>query len=241
MRVVHHDETLEEDIPFASLLRTKSPQEPLEIKFRQFARREIALRTKVLSDAVDHCGGKLDVIHISGKTTYLPVVTEVLSEQFPRVLVVRALRPKECVVTGACQARASRRGSVVIDLDAEAQRMTSTIGAFSLTSPFFQPILQVDQMIPAEGLTGELEKAWDGIEPVVLWENLGGAENQIPESDASKKLDRLGAWIPDLRRPAPAGQEWNLHVRLQNFRLSVEAVSSGGETVAFRPIHGSGE
>jgi hypothetical protein len=128
-------------------------------------------------------------------------VREAIEAELPNVAIERAAKPKECVVTGACQARALHHGSVVIELDTNTQRTTSTIGAFGFDSPHFQPILKVDQVIPVDGLAGQLARAWDGNEPVVLWEDLDGSDRQIGAHEAAKKLDRLGTWLPESTRP----------------------------------------
>jgi molecular chaperone DnaK (HSP70) len=241
VRVLEEGQARTKRIPFASIQKMSNGSDDLTTKFTKYARREISQRAKLLQDAVKASGERLNIIQISGKTTYLPVAREAVAAQFSGVDIVRAPHPKECVVTGACQSRSLRRGSVVVELDKDTQRMTSTIGAFSLDSPYFQPILQVNQVIPMQGLVGRLARAWDGADSVVLWEDLDGTGRQIADVDAAKSLDRLGTWMPTSHRDLPGGQWWTLQVRLQEFHLKVEAIGPDGDSVAFCSMQGDGE
>lgn len=241
LRVLDGGQTRTETIGFALIEGNQFARKSLTQMFLEYASEQIRIRAKMLRKAVNDTGGTLDIIQISGKTTYLSVVREAIEAEFPNVAIERAAKPKECVVTGACQARALHRGSVVIELDTNSQRTTSTIGAFGFDSPHFQPIFEVDQVIPVEGLAGELSRAWDGNEPIVLWEDLNGSDQQIGPHEAAKLLDRLGTWLPESTRHIVPGSEWTLLVRLQEFRLSVKALGPDGDSVVFRPLQGDGE
>ncbi|MGA8088698.1 MAG: virulence factor SrfB [Terracidiphilus sp.] len=241
LRVLDDGQTRTETIVFAHIEGDQFASKSLTQMFLEFAREQIQMRAKTLRKAVEDTGSTLDIIQISGKTTYLSVVREAIEAELPNVAIERAAKPKECVVTGACQSRALHRGSVVIELDTNTQRTTSTIGAFGFDSPHFQPIFKVDQVIPVEGLAGQLARAWDGNEPVVLWEDLDGSDRQIDTHEAAKMLDRLGTWLPESTRHVVPGNEWALLVRLQEFRLTVKAFGTDGDSVAFRPLQREGE
>jgi molecular chaperone DnaK (HSP70) len=241
LRVLDASQTRTETIAFDLIEGNQFARRSLTQMFLEYAREQIQMRAKMLRKAVTDTGGTLDIIQISGKTTYLNVVREAIEAELPNVAIERAAKPKECVVTGACQARALHHGSVVIELDTNTQRTTSTIGAFGFDSPHFQPILKVDQVIPVDGLAGQLARAWDGNEPVVLWEDLDGSDRQIGAHEAAKKLDRLGTWLPESTRHVVPGNEWTLLVDLQEFRLTVRACGPDGDSVAFRPLQRDGE
>lgn len=241
LRVLEEGQTRTEPVPFHAVRGPLNGHQDLEAAFLAHTRQQVTQRARLLSKALEATGQRLDVIQLSGKTTYLAVAGEAVASLFPGVSIERASQPKECVVKGACMSRSLRRGSIVLELDVDAQRMTSTIGAFSLDSPYFQPILRVDQVVPAEGLTGELPLTWDGSESIVLWEDLDGTERRITESEAARDLERLGTWIPAAQKRVDSGQWWTLRVRLREFRLEVEAVGPSGETVAFTQLDGNGE
>ncbi len=241
VRVLDEGQTRTEPISFNAVNGAIGGWESLAKKFLEHTRKEISQRAGLLLAAVKATGEQLDVIQLSGKTTYLAVAAEAVASSFPGVAIERAQQPKECVVKGACLLRSLRRGSVVVELDIGDQRMTSTIGAFPLDIPYFQPILLVDQVIPPEGLTGELPLAWDGTEPVVLWEDLDGTAHRITESEASRALQRLGTWAPESERRIATGQWWTVRVHLRDFRITVEGIGPSGESVAFRPLHGDEE
>jgi hypothetical protein len=81
-------------------------------------------------------------------------------------------------------------------------------------------------------------QAWDGNESIVLWEDLDGTERKIPESSASRELQRLGTWKPAASRVVKPAERWRLRIRLRDFRLEVEAAGPDGDVVPFVPIHG---
>jgi molecular chaperone DnaK (HSP70) len=241
LRVLDEGKTRTEQVPFKIVSSGLEGWDNLEKKFLEHTRTEIAQRADLLRKAVEATRQQLDVIHLSGKTTYLAVASEAVGSSLPGVSIKLAPQPKECVVKGACLSRSLRRGNLVIELNVDDQRMTSTVGGFSLDKPYFEPILRVDEVIPPEGLVGKLPLAWDGSESIVLWEDMDGTERRVLESEASRDLQRLGTWEPTAQRRVENGQWWTVRVRLQDFRLAVEAISPGGDSVAFRPLHGNGE
>jgi len=72
----------------------------------------------------------LDYIWLSGKSSAIPLVSQVLGERFPSARIRRAAEPKECVVGGACLPYKLRRSSnvVLVIEDADFVRTTSRLG-----------------------------------------------------------------------------------------------------------------
>ena len=96
-----------EDIRFDAQKLDGQGNASLEVVFLSHVRTRIsqlALRLKQSAKRLP----SLDHIHLSGKTTFLPVVRQVLEQHFASRLH-RASDPKECVVRGACMARAMGR------------------------------------------------------------------------------------------------------------------------------------
>ena len=240
LRVLDHGHSRTERVPFSEI---DSPEngDKLSDKFLKYAFQEIRSRVKMLRLAADATGNPPQIIQLSGKTAYLDVAIDAVRSEFKDADIKLATNPKECVVTGACLLRSLRHGDVVLDLDIGTQRMTSTIGGFNLESPYFQPLLRMDEVIPDGGLEAELSNAWDGSETIVLWEDLVGTKPQIAYSDAARDLSRLSTWIPAERHKLPPGDTWTLHVSLRNFSLSVEARASNGDRVVFTPLEINGE
>ena len=177
--------------------------------------------------------GLLDIIQLSGKTTYLPAVVQTIAGLFPKSRVVRAADPKECVVGGACLSQTLRGASAVrLLLPDSARRTTSSVGVFDVSRAAFLPLLPVDVEIPNGGLGRLLRQGWFGSESVTLWENLGISEQELRER-GSRLLNKLGTWMPERTAPDAEADGWALHLWLQDFELSVKAVGPQGEEVRF--------
>ena len=213
----------------------------LEGKFLTFARYKVEETASMLLDACERLDVTLDSIELSGKTAYLPVVHATMAKLFPGVTIHRAPDPKECVVKGACLSQALQRGSVLHRLPDQGQRLTSSLGVFGPDSPFFIPLLNVDDPVPGDGLIATLPGFWDGRESVELWENLNPTGRLIEYSAAAQFLDRLGEWVPSQTARLIDGVRWTLQLTLRNFELTVEATGPEGDVIAFRPAHGNGD
>ena len=184
-----------QDVRFVSSALDAAGRASLEVVFLSYVRTKVsqlALRLKSSSERL----GSLDHIQLSGKTTFLPVVRQVLAQHFSAKLR-RAGDPKECVVRGACMSRALARvgRSRRLNLASAGQRTTSSIGLLHEDSQMFRPIIPLDHPIPKEGLEKFLPAAIIGIVPVVVWENLGFELERI-RSDGSMNplLRKLGTW-----------------------------------------------
>ncbi|MEK6280185.1 MAG: Hsp70 family protein [Acidobacteriota bacterium] len=69
-----------------------------------------------------------DIILLSGKSSALPVVPEVMAEYFPTARIAKPADLKECVVSGACQLVNPDPGPVYIKFKGAKTAMTSRLG-----------------------------------------------------------------------------------------------------------------
>jgi hypothetical protein len=178
----------------------------------------------------------LDFIHLSGKTTFLPVVKEVFSQAF-QSKIHRAGDPKECVVRGACLARVmSRPGrSRRLVLPPGLRRTTSSIGMMT-DDGIFRVGIPLDCPIPDEGLERDLPDAWGGDGPVVLWENLGFEKERIrPDGSRNILLQKLGTWEPLSPPNLPPDGTIGLRLRLStDFDLEAALIGPDGQLIPLR-------
>ncbi|WP_058187901.1 Hsp70 family protein [Terracidiphilus gabretensis] len=181
----------------------------------------------------------LDYIHLSGKTSLLPVVEETIRKAFPKVTIIPARNPKECVVAGACLSISMRSGTARrLVLPSGAQRTTSSIGVFDVVTRLFRAILPVNTEVPVDGLLRELPGYWFGEEKIALWENLALSGEDIDSALSKKLLTKLGTWIPERSAPSADSKPWTLRLVLKDFQLKVSAIGPRGEQIAF---HREGE
>jgi molecular chaperone DnaK (HSP70) len=196
----------------------------------------------------------LKYIHLSGKTTFLPVVRETLHSILPAT-IYRAEDPKECVVRGACLSRSMARSRLRrLVLPRESQRTTSQVGLMDDDAGRFLPVIPLDCPIPPAGLPREVPNVWNGRDVVVLWENLGVEDTRVSrDGTRNPYLQKLGTWEPERQiqsspetspqSPPEASPDcwWALRLTLTPaFALEVAAVGPDGQSVSFRPRHGGG-
>ncbi len=183
----------------------------------------------------------LKYIHLSGKTTFLPVVRETLHAILPAT-ISRAEDPKECVVRGACLSRSMARSRLRrLVLPPESQRTTSQIGLMDDDVGRFLTLIPLDTPIPAAGLVNDVPNAWNGRDVVVLWENLGVEDaRRNPDGTRNSYLQKLGTWEP-VREIDSQAAWWTLCLTLSPaFVLEVAGVGPDGQVVPFRPRSGGG-
>ncbi len=226
-----------EDVRFDAQKLDGEDSASLEVVFLSYVRTRIsqlALRLKQSAARLP----SLDHIHLSGKTTFLPVVRQVLEQHFASRLH-RAGDPKECVVRGACMARAmGRHGrSKRLNLLSTSRRTTSSVGLLDDDSQVYRQIIPLDCPIPDSGLEKSLLEATNAGDPVILWENLG-FENDRVRSDGSRNplLKKLGTWEPVSTEDTAAGTRCALRLRLSSdFRLTAALICPGGRVVPLEP------
>lgn len=177
----------------------------------------------------------LDHIHLSGKTTFLPLVMEVFQQSFT-AQIHRAGDPKECVVRGACLARAmSRRGrSKRLVLPPGQRRTTSSIGLMQDDNDFVS-VIPLDCTIPDQGLRRE-QATWSGDGRVVLWENLGFENQRVrPDGTRNSLIEKLGTWEPDGVPGLPPDTQCTLRLELSaDFTLTAAMIASDNRVVPLR-------
>ena len=104
----------------------------------------------------------------------------------------------------------------------------------------FLEIVGLDHPIPSDGLQEPVTGAWNGEDPVVLWENLG-TENGRMRSDGSPNtlLQKLDTWEPEVPIRHDSINWWDLRLTLQpDHTLQLAAVGPDQKLVQFRPRGG---
>ena len=178
----------------------------------------------------------LTYLQLSGKTAYLPLVREDVTEMFPRTSIRRAADPKGCVVLGACLSRALASGASKRLILPASQRTTSRLGLLDEQSRRFLEIIPYDRPIPEAGLEAAMPRAWQGgREAVAIWENLGSEDSRVnPDGTGNTLLNRIGKWDPSETGSEAAGAEWTLRLVLtREFNLEVSAIGPEGRVMQF--------
>jgi hypothetical protein len=228
-----------EDIRFDAKKLDAEGAATLEVVFLSYVRTrvsQLALRLKKSAELLP----SLDHIHLSGKTTFLPIVRLVLEQNFTAHLH-RAGDPKECVVRGACMARAmGRRGRTRrLNLSSASRRTTSSVGLLDDDAEAFRQIIPLDCPIPDGGLDRILAHATKGAGPVVLWENLGFEQERIrPDGTRNPLLRKLGIWEPISPVESDPLTSYGVRLRLNpDFRLFAALIDPDNHVIPLRP-HG---
>lgn len=199
----------------------------------------LALRLK---ESAKLLGGPLNFIQLSGKTTFLPAVKNVLARHFPEpaTRIQRARDPKQIVVNGACLAAVMEDRSLrKLVLPSSSNRTTSSVGVLNDVSGEFEPIIRLDTEIPKNGL--ECEGKWYRRSEVVLWENLGFETKRI-RADGSRNdlIQRLGTWEAG-SASIPTEGALTLRLRLEpGYTLAASLVTANGKSIPLAPRNPQG-
>jgi molecular chaperone DnaK (HSP70) len=133
---------------------------PTEAEINDELRPRLKEFISLLKDWAVNCGVESpDVILLSGKSSALPIVREVISKHFSGVEIKSARELKECVVRGACRlsSRLPRAG-VRIDLEenvtlsATTSRLGIAVQDPSSTEPIFKEIIGAGVPIGVDGI-----------------------------------------------------------------------------------------
>jgi len=209
----------------------------LEKLFQERVRSYVSGLIAPLREYVSRMDTVLGHIQLSGKTTFLPVVREVVKSCFAAE-IHRADDPKQCVARGACLAGRLAQGHAIrLMLPQEVQRTTFALGLMDEGARQFLKIIPYDCPIPAEGLVAERARAWNGEDNVLLWENLGVDDQRYGKNGSpNPTLNVLDSWEPAARCPQPPESWLTLRVTLKSdFTLEVSAIDPNGNTISFRP------
>ena len=233
---IHHSDGRTDMYPFRFAGLCVEGGSDLRMEFGEYVRERVSKLAELLQLAAEK-GIAIDTIRISGKTSYLPAVGQVLQQVFPHALVRRAAEPKECVVEGACLTRTMRSGKIRLKLPRATHRMTSSIGVWpSRTSPFV-PALAADMEIPEAGREESIPFTSEGLETVSLWENTGGDDEDPVSLYDRGLLTRLGNWQPKAK-DASKEEIGMLRVSLKAMQLEVALVSVNGVAIVCIPTQG---
>lgn len=171
----------------------------------------------------------LDILQLSGKSSAIPLVQKILTEQMSKGCEIVILKPdelKECVVKGACLWH-QLKNSPSLRLPETLQRTTSRLGIWD--NGRFLEILPLCWPIGKQGETpfsGYLWRASD--DTIELHENLG-------ERDSEEDIQTLGSFQPV--DTSIVGKELTLALNLrvdENYWPSLTATTENNEVIQFR-------
>lgn len=137
--------------------------------------------------ALSHVGN-LDYIRLSGKSSTIPLVSEVLAKEFPGAELRPASEPKQCVVEGACikyQADFAINAFPIFE-QSDFVQTTSRIGIEDVRAHRFVELIGVGVPVSDDGLIGHYERfPLRAGARVRLLENASIADNIMPSKDIS--------------------------------------------------------
>lgn len=102
--------------------------------------------------------GPIDFVRLSGKSSAIPLVQDVLAQRFPQAQLRLAAEPKECVVEGACilyKSSFAHRAFPIFE-NADFVQTTSRIGIED--SGEFVQVIGLGVPVAADGVVGEYKK-----------------------------------------------------------------------------------
>lgn len=183
-----------------------------------------------------------DYIKLSGKSSKIPLVFEVVSESFPQSAVQLSDEPKQCVVEGACVPYVlSFTEDMVLILDGTTSgfvRTTRRIGYERIKgglTPFFQMIFDRGVPIPESGLTEERRNYL--IRPGTQLKILQNASTSDDTVEGNSNIKDLGVYVPDpniLHLNPGEMLDANLRFGLSpSFDLTITSILKDGRTIPF--------
>jgi hypothetical protein len=202
---------------------------PKEAELWRHLESELLKLTSMLKGLVAHSETAcLDYILLSGKSSAIRLVGEVLKREFPSSTVRLAPEPKECVVSGACiLEKLQDAADMYLNIEGGAAT-TSRIG-FENVGPggtkIFQVLVEAGVPIPDHGLTTmrpcllnrrkEIRLLENDSEDNALW--ILGKENPNISELGVYVMDNPPDWLP--QRPVPASLELTVSQNL-DFHLA---------------------
>jgi len=188
-------------------------------------------------------------ILLSGKSSQIPTVQQVLSQAFPDSKILVALEPKQCVVEGACVPYLLGRSADIIlrTRNAGFNCTTARIGYEELRPGrvvFFREVFPQDVAIPEEGLIFTRPKyPLRKNMQLRLKQNTSSVQDEVTKNNSN--LREIGNYIPD-----PAALDLKpgdffdseLEIRLsRSFEIKVSAKLEDGRVIPFIRRNSSGK
>jgi hypothetical protein len=178
-----------------------------------------------------------DYILLSGKSSNIPMVREVLAALFPESVLQLAAEPKQCVVEGACVPYVLSFGGDLLlmldgDLGAGFVRTTRRIGYERITGGLrskFEPIFDRNVPIPERGLTAQRNGYL--LRPGMQLRILQNASTISDSLENNPNIKDLGVYVPLPGKVPTKPVSADLHFHLSTaFELTIIArLPDGGE------------
>ena len=181
----------------------------------------------------------LDFIRLSGKSSRIPLVEEVLKRRFPNAGIRRAAEPKECVVEGACipgKFKRAARIRLVLE-EAEFVQTTSRIGYEEVVAggrTKFCELINQGTPVPEGGISRSIEDfPLLADSRIDLLENASAIENTIQGNPA---ITHICTFMLNpghgLRRNEVLPTRLVLHLS-SDFQPALTAYAEGREPLSF--------
>jgi hypothetical protein len=215
---------------------------PRQAEVYAYLESEIVTLARSLAGLMSRSESKtLDYILLSGKSSAIRLVGEVLGREFPNSTIRMASEPKECVVAGACILEKFQQASdKILNIEGIAAT-TSRIGIEDVGpggAKMFREFVAAGVPIPEDGLMISRPILFHRRREIRLLENAGdddalwimGKENPNIDELGLYGLEQIPDWLPQ-SRPVPATLE--LHVD-RNLECALTArIESRDEVLRF--------
>jgi molecular chaperone DnaK (HSP70) len=169
----------------------------------KYLRSRLSSLAQTMQGLVNRSGlSTLNYILLSGLSSRIPAVAEILQNSFPQAQIVPASKPKECVVAGAC-IPVLMQGAVHASLTIGVLSFTiSRIGlrSFDGVQYFFDKLIDAGEPIPAEGLLATKRIQLAKAREIIVLENDSESNNQYRDNVSISELGRytLEPWPEQL-------------------------------------------
>ncbi|MGC4052808.1 MAG: Hsp70 family protein [Paludibaculum sp.] len=212
---------------------------PDEKLLDDFLRREVDVLATMLQDLVaKHNVEKLDCVLLSGMTSSIPAIKNIIQKKFPTSNVILSGDPKQCVVKGACHLE-DLRHALGFQLKVIGRSATVSRIGFADRSPSmgwaFNEMLAAGQPIPEEGLTAYKPLY---LRPASVIELLENDSDRDELGEDNRDITPIGRYRQMLT--LPPGGAW-VEVRLRvtpdlECELSGRLAGSQDEFTLFEPV-----
>jgi hypothetical protein len=221
------------------------PQEdivPRQIELYSFLESEVDALARMMAQLVEVSDEKtLNYLLLSGQSSRIPVVRDVLSRRFPNTEIKIAKEPKECVVSGACLLEKFQDApDMILSIDGTAAT-TSRIGLEDRLRGVFWEWFPAGKPIPKTDLVLERPYLLRPGRPIILLENEGDEDALSIMGKRNTSINELGTyvleswpdWLP-ATRPTPVKLELRV---TQSLEYSLFArVEGRNEVLAFKRV-----
>jgi hypothetical protein len=212
---------------------------PKRAELDDFLRSRVEELAADLAQLVALSGATMDYIRLSGKSSSIPVVREVLAERFPEAQLRPAAEPKECVVEGACikYHTAFALSAFPTFENSDFVQTTSRIGIAD--GKKFKEIIGLGTPVSEAGIQGQVSIPLHSGMRIRLLEN----SSLSPSLPGNKDITLIGEFKPDLAYTGTktVSAVLELHLSRDFTPTLVARIPNQSEPVNFVPVRDPAE